>query len=48
MMNNRKEIVVVDDNASNLAACEYILRPFYEVYTVSSPMKLFDLLKIIL
>jgi len=45
MTNNRKKIIVVDDNTTNLIACKNILKPFYEIYPVSSAMNLFALLE---
>ena len=44
MTNTRRKIVAVDDNLTNLAALKNILKPLYEVYTVSSAAKMFELL----
>ena len=44
MAGEQKKIIVVDDNNSNLTACKKILKPFYEVYTVPSAEKMFELL----
>ena len=41
----QKKIIVVDDNNTNLTACKKILKPFYEVFTVPSTKKMFDLLE---
>lgn len=43
-MNKHKRIIAVDDNLTNLVALKNILKPFYEVYPVSSAAKMFDLL----
>ena len=44
-MTKERKIIVVDDNNTNLTACKEILKPYYEVYTVPSAVKMFDLLK---
>jgi putative two-component system response regulator len=44
MTSKQKNIFVVDDNETNLAACKQILKPFYTVYPVISAAKMFDLL----
>ena len=44
MANKQKRIMVVDDNNASLTACKKILKPHYEVYTVPSATKMFDLL----
>ena len=41
----QKKIIVVDDNNTNLTACKKILKPYYEVFTVPSTKKMFDLLE---
>jgi len=41
----QKKIIVVDDNNPNLTACKNILKPHYEVFTVPSAAKMFDLLE---
>ena len=45
MAKEQKKIIVVDDNNSNLVACKGILKLHYEVYTVPSAAKMFDLLE---
>jgi len=40
-----KKIVMVDDNAANLAVGRNLLKPYYEVYPVPSAAKLFTLLE---
>ena len=45
MTKEQKKIILVDDNNSNLTACKKILKSYYEVYTVPSAEKMFDLLK---
>ncbi|MCL2827073.1 MAG: response regulator, partial [Eggerthellaceae bacterium] len=44
-MNRQKRIIAVDDNLTNLAVIKNILKPYYEVYPVSSAVKMFDLLE---
>jgi len=44
-MIKQKKIITVDDNLINLNVCKNILKPYYEVYPVSSAAKLFDLLE---
>ena len=44
MKNTKRKIVAVDDNLTNLTALKNILKPLYEVYTVSSAAKMFELL----
>ena len=44
-MPKRKKIIVVDDNAANLAACKAILRDTYDVYTVNSALSMLKLLE---
>jgi putative two-component system response regulator len=43
--NGRRKIVLVDDNKANLTMGKEMLKDHYEVYTVPSAAKLFDLLK---
>ena len=40
-----KKIVMVDDNAANLAVGRNLLKPYYEVYPVPSAAKLFSILE---
>ena len=44
MEGTRKKIVIVDDNASNLATIRELLKPHYEVYPAPSAIKLFTLI----
>ena len=44
MSTKQKKIIAVDDNLTNLAALKNILKSLYEVFTVSSAAKMFDLL----
>ena len=44
-MPKRKKIIVVDDNAANLAACKTILKDIYDVYTVNSVVSMLKLLE---
>ena len=48
MIEVHKKIIIVDDNSANLTACKYILKPYYDVFTVSSVTKMFELLEHIL
>jgi len=45
MDNNRKKIILVDDNASNLSLGRNMLRSFYEVFPAPSGEKLFEVLE---
>ena len=45
MENARRKIVLVDDNAANLAIGRNLLRMFYEVYPAPSAAKLFQILE---
>ncbi len=40
----RSKIMLVDDNAANLTVGRQLLKPFYDVYTVSSAAAMFDVL----
>ena len=44
-MNKKKTIITVDDSLINLTVIKSILKPFYEVYPVSSAAKMFELLE---
>ena len=44
-MNSRRKIALVDDNKANLTMGKEMLRDHYEVYTVLSSSKLFELLE---
>ena len=44
-MKNKKKIVAVEDNASNLPVIRVLLKPVYEVYPATSAYKLFELLE---
>ena len=44
MEGTRKKIVIVDDNASNLATIRELLKPYYEVYPAPSAIKLFTVI----
>jgi len=44
MGNERKKIIVVDDNLENLTALKNTLKNIYEVYPCPSAAKMFDLL----
>ena len=44
MTGERKKIIVVDDNVTNLSACKSVLKDFYEVYPASSAEKMFALI----
>jgi diguanylate cyclase (GGDEF)-like protein len=48
MSNERKKIIVVDDNLDNLTVLKDILKDIYEVYPSPSALKMFDLLEHIL
>ena len=39
----RKKIIVVDDSPTNLTICKNVLKPYHEVYPVSSATKMFML-----
>ena len=43
-MTKRKKIIIVDDNLTNLATLKNILKPYYEVFPVSSAATMLDLL----
>ena len=45
MTTKRGKIIVVDDNATNLAACKNVLKAFYEVYPVHSAAEMFELME---
>jgi len=45
MMNKQKRIVIVDDNLTILTAIKNMLKPYYEVYPISSAAKMLDLLE---
>jgi len=45
MDNARKKIIIVDDNAANLAIGRNLLRMFYDVYPAPSAAKLFEILE---
>jgi len=45
MENERKKIIVVDDNLENLTALKNTLKDMHEVYPSSSALELFDLLE---
>ena len=44
-MKKHKKIVTVDDSLTNQIALKNILKPFYEIYPVSSAARMFDLLQ---
>ena len=44
-MKTLKKVFVVDDNLTSLNICKNILKPHYDVYTVPSASKLFELLE---
>jgi diguanylate cyclase (GGDEF)-like protein len=44
-MEEKKKIIVVDDNIENLTVLKDILKENYEVYTIPSAAKMFDLLE---
>jgi len=44
-MSRQKRIITVDDNLTNLTSLKNILIPLYEVYPVSSAIKMLDLLE---
>jgi len=45
MQSTHKKIIIVDDNAANLAVGRNLLKLFYEVYPAPSAAKLFDILE---
>jgi len=45
MERSDKKIIIVDDNAANLAVGRNLLKQVYEVFPVSSAAKMFDLLE---
>jgi len=45
MQSNQKKIIIVDDNAANLAVGRNLLKSYYEVFPVPSAAKLFDVLE---
>jgi len=45
MQNESKKVIIVDDNAANLAVGRNLLKAFYEVFPVPSAAKLFDVLE---
>jgi len=45
MQSNLKKIIIVDDNAANLAVGRNLLKTYYEVYPVPSAAKLFVILE---
>jgi len=45
MQNTLKKIIIVDDNAANLAVGRNLLKSFYEVYPAPSAEKLFSILE---
>ena len=45
MTKERKIIIIVDDNDTNLTACKKILKPYYTTYPAPSAVKMFDLLE---
>ena len=45
MGNERKKLIVVDDNIENLTALKSTLKSIYEVYPCPSALKMFDLMK---
>ena len=45
MSNETKKVIIVDDNAANLAVGRNLLKAFYEVFPVPSAAKLFDVLE---
>ena len=44
----RRKIIVVDDCATTLSVCKNVLKAFYEVYTVTSAVKVFWLMEFML
>ena len=44
----RNRIIVVDDNITSLTACKNVLKEFYEVYTVNSAAKMFNVMESVL
>lgn len=45
MPDEKRKIIVVDDNDSNLLICKNMLKPCYSVFTVPSAAKMFDLIE---
>ena len=45
MTEERRKIIIVDDNDSNLTACKNILKPYYTVYPAPGAARMFDLLE---
>jgi len=45
VQNETKKVIIVDDNAANLAVGRNLLKAFYEVFPVPSAAKLFDVLE---
>ena len=45
MPRERKKIILVDDNNTNLVACKKILKPFYEIFPTPSAEKMFKLME---
>ena len=45
MTKNKKIIFTVDDNDSNLTACNQVLKSYYAVYPIQSAAKMFSLLE---
>jgi DNA-binding response OmpR family regulator len=45
MANERKKVIVVDDNPENLTALKNTLKEFYDVYPSPSALKMFNLLE---
>jgi len=45
MQSETKKVIIVDDNAANLAVGRNLLKAFYEVFPVPSAAKLFDVLE---
>jgi len=45
MENASKKVIIVDDNAANLAVGRNLLKPIYEVFPATSAAKLFDILE---
>ena len=41
-MSHRKKIILVDDNPTNLTACEFALKDIYDIFPVSSAQFMFD------
>jgi putative two-component system response regulator len=45
MTEKKKTIIAVDDSNLNLIICKKILKPLYEIYTVSSAAKMFKIIE---